>query len=469
MIRFKAFTSLSLLFLFVLFSCSTPQAVVEEQFEPNTSVQDYITTLVRLDMDTTALGSQWIQWADPLSNLPDLSLVPFSEQRFFDPAVPEAAYLLFEGVRGQQISINLEPDSDMSYFADVFGMGPRFDPRNPDSEVQIEQVASALFFHEDQALRQGPSQIIIEPRNTRFFLVRILPRLLEGGRMGITISNQAIATVWPVENTGPPQIWSFFGDPRDGGRRVHHGVDIFAPRGTPILAPVAGRITRVGERNLGGLSVSMMDDLRGISYYFAHLDSYGDVTAGQVVEAGHIIGYVGNTGNAITTPPHLHLGIYDRTWGSPVDPWYYLVQVNHTQFLNASALFEEWVNQNNNLELGVTIPYFYVFQDPAPRFFSQTSHHNPTVVSPARRDGRGEVIRPQDRHISRLSFDGVYQPQPGFLVSGGDFPPSIRFVALRRDALGFRFPDGSLRWLPRSNQNQQQLEQMILTAPQGAG
>lgn len=126
---------------------------------------------------------------------------------------------------------------------------------------------------------------------------------------------------FPVEGKDQRAIWSFFRDPRDGGQRVHHGVDIFAHRGTPVYAVTEGRV-RTNQTPRGGRVVWLQDAHRRTNYYYAHLDEI-HVDSGQQVVAGDLIGTVGNTGNAVTTPPHLHFSIYIR-FGGPVDPLPYL-------------------------------------------------------------------------------------------------------------------------------------------------
>ena len=102
-------------------------------------------------------------------------------------------------------------------------------------------------------------------------------------------------------------IQSRWGAPRDGGARRHEGIDVFAPRGTPVLAGAAGRVSRVQETPIGGRVVWLQTDAG--SLYYAHLDR-PLVAAGDRVGAGDTLGTVGNTGNAAATPPHLHFGIY---------------------------------------------------------------------------------------------------------------------------------------------------------------
>ena len=97
-----------------------------------------------------------------------------------------------------------------------------------------------------------------------------------------------------------------------------HGIDIFAPRGTPVLAAARGYVTRVNETPRGGRVVWVRDETRSLSLYYAHLDKQL-VENGSFVEIGDTLGLVGNTGNARTTPPHLHFGVYRRGEG-PLDP-----------------------------------------------------------------------------------------------------------------------------------------------------
>lgn len=98
-----------------------------------------------------------------------------------------------------------------------------------------------------------------------------------------------------------------FGAPRSGGRR-HAGIDIFAPKGSPILAPIAGKVVKVDANSgLGGNAV-WVNGADGRAYYFAHLDKIG-VAVGQALTAGSQLGTVGDTGNAKGGSPHLHFSI----------------------------------------------------------------------------------------------------------------------------------------------------------------
>jgi hypothetical protein len=139
-------------------------------------------------------------------------------------------------------------------------------------------------------------------------IVRVQPELMEGGTIAIEITTAAGLT-FPVEGKNSRAIGSVFGDPRDGGARSHEGIDIFAPRGTPVKAVADGVVTNVGNTNIGGRVVWQYDSERDVTYYYAHLTEQ-NVRVGQRVRAGEIVGTVGNTGNARTTPPHLHFAVY---------------------------------------------------------------------------------------------------------------------------------------------------------------
>ena len=113
----------------------------------------------------------------------------------------------------------------------------------------------------------------------------------------------------PVQGVSVRRVADTWHAPRSGGRQ-HHGQDIFARRGAPILSATDGIVIRVGTNNLGGNIVSVAG-AGGRMYYYAHLDSYADgLAVGKQIRAGDLIGYVGNTGNAAGTFPHLHFGVY---------------------------------------------------------------------------------------------------------------------------------------------------------------
>jgi len=113
----------------------------------------------------------------------------------------------------------------------------------------------------------------------------------------------------PLEDVSKRQITDTWHAPR-GTDRLHEGQDIFALKGTPVLSATNGLVYNIGENNLGGQTVSVIGS-GGRVYYYAHLDKYAPgLEVGDRVTTHTVLGYVGTTGNAQGTPPHLHFGIY---------------------------------------------------------------------------------------------------------------------------------------------------------------
>ena len=97
--------------------------------------------------------------------------------------------------------------------------------------------------------------------------------------------------------------------PRDGGDRQHTGIDIFATRGTELVAVADGIVSYIGEQPKGGRCLWLTTE-NGASFYYAHLDRWAaGLYEGMEVQSGDLLGYVGNTGNALHTPSHLHFGV----------------------------------------------------------------------------------------------------------------------------------------------------------------
>ncbi|HEX2094802.1 MAG TPA: peptidoglycan DD-metalloendopeptidase family protein, partial [Longimicrobiaceae bacterium] len=150
------------------------------------------------------------------------------------------------------------------------------------------------------------------------YLVRVQPELLRGGRLVVTLRTGP-SLAFPVPGRDSRAVGSRFGAPRDEGRREHHGIDIFAPRGTPVVAAAEGTVRSVETTGIGGRVVWLWTGDRRLSLYYAHLDSQM-VEPGARVRVGDTLGTVGNTGNARGTPPHLHFGVY-RPGRGPADPY----------------------------------------------------------------------------------------------------------------------------------------------------
>ena len=130
----------------------------------------------------------------------------------------------------------------------------------------------------------------------------------------------------PVDGVAPAQVPDSYHQPRGDGR-IHSATDILAPRETAVVAAIAGRVIRLRQNSLGGITAYLIDREERYVYYYAHMAYYSvQVTEGLEVEQGFVIGYVGTTGNAPPDTPHLHfqamrldLGLRDWSNGTPVD------------------------------------------------------------------------------------------------------------------------------------------------------
>lgn len=144
--------------------------------------------------------------------------------------------------------------------------------------------------------------------------------------------------VFPVY--GPVAWGDTFGAARsDTSGGWHHGDDLFAPLGTPVLAVANGLVFSVGLERLGGKRLWLRDD-RGNEFYYAHLSAYSPLAVnGALVRAGDVLGFVGDTGDALGTPYHLHfevhpVGLLDRGYDGAVDPTSYLRTWRHVRYLS---------------------------------------------------------------------------------------------------------------------------------------
>lgn len=280
----------------VIQACNSVKTVFKKEVPP---YEAYVNSLEEASLLKSPMARAWIKAGqDALTDSVTIDL-PFSEAGFFAATQPEARSYRFEVKEGQVVTIEglAKTNAESSLFLDLF--------------VWKENQWAHLS-HGDSTLT-----LVHEFGNDASCLLRTQPELLIDAYYTISINTTPVL-VNPVSGANNRSIRSFYGDQRDGGRRAHEGLDIFAPRGTPVIAPTAGTIYNVGTNNLGGKVVWMRDSKRGHTYYFAHLDSQL-VTPGKRVVQGDTLGLVGNTGNARTTPPHLHFGIYQRGSKDPIN------------------------------------------------------------------------------------------------------------------------------------------------------
>jgi len=135
----------------------------------------------------------------------------------------------------------------------------------------------------------------------------------------------------PIRGIRPEQLGDTYNQTR-GGTRIHEALDIMAPRGTPVVAAVDGKIEKLFTSDAGGLTVYQFDPSATYAYYYAHLDNYAPgLREGMQLRRGDVIGTVGSTGNASPDAPHLHFAIFllgpEKQWwkGTPVNPYPLLI------------------------------------------------------------------------------------------------------------------------------------------------
>jgi len=274
---------------------------------PKSAHERYANGLERAGLDSTALGRDWIGAAAVAISQPLSVSLPFREAGYFAASEARAVGYVVRLRAGQELSVVAEPQGPtFSLFLDVFR-------QTGDTAEPLELVAST-----DSVGAPTGSRLKHEVRRDGMYVVRVQPELLRSGAFTLTLSTEP-SLAFPVSGRDSRAVKSFFGADRDAGSRRHHGIDIFAPRGTPVVAATRGRVRSISPNNLGGNVVWLSDYERGQTLYYAHLDRHA-VAAGQEVEIGDTLGFVGNTGNARSTPPHLHFAVYRRGQG-PLDPF----------------------------------------------------------------------------------------------------------------------------------------------------
>lgn len=256
----------------------------------------YAAGLRSANLDQTALGRDWLRAGEAALASAVTVPLPFREAGYF-PAEAAAVAYQFEVERGRRLSVDVSFDSldGGQLFVDLF------EHREGEAPRRVE------------SLTEGATLTYEVPRDGRY-LLRLQPELMRSGRF--TMVERTLASLrFPVSGLTAAAVQSEFGAARDAGRREHEGIDIFAARGTPVVAVVDGQ-AGTGTNGLGGNVVWLREGRTGRRFYYAHLDKWARDGA-TAVRAGDVLGYVGNTGNARTTSPHLHFGIYER---GAIDP-----------------------------------------------------------------------------------------------------------------------------------------------------
>jgi murein DD-endopeptidase MepM/ murein hydrolase activator NlpD len=270
-----------------IFSKKTPLEKYEEKLEDN-------------GLEKTPEGRQWLAASEKALLYPVAIQLPYRHDGSFSTIKPQAVGLKFTAKRGEKLSFNLDKKDTTSFvlYAELY----KLDATGKASLLQSPDTNVAEFSYD-----------VPETGN---YVLKVQPQLSRVGAYELSISTGP-SLGFPVDNK-KAYIGSVWGDVRDGGKRNHEGVDIFAPKRTPAVAAADGYIVGVREGGIGGKTVWLRPEGQNYTLYYAHLDEQL-VREGQVVKKGDVVGLVGNTGNARTTPPHLHFGIYG--FGGAVDPY----------------------------------------------------------------------------------------------------------------------------------------------------
>ncbi len=141
----------------------------------------------------------------------------------------------------------------------------------------------------------------------------------------LTLLSREIAM--PLDGIDPATLHGNFDERRGGGTRQHQALDVMAARRTPVKAAANGRVLKLFTSKAGGLMVYAADSSERFIMMYAHLDGYAPgLRDGASLTRGQVIGYVGSTGNASPSAPHLHFAIARsadvKRWskGKPIDP-----------------------------------------------------------------------------------------------------------------------------------------------------
>jgi peptidoglycan LD-endopeptidase LytH len=289
------------------------KSVARSVFGPKTPHEHYADRLRKQQLDQTPQGRQWLQASLSALQLPLQVNAPFRQRGYFPAEKPRAIAFAIKAQYGERLHFSIERRKDGPIlYADVFELTAGGTQR-----IYATDTAENTFY--------------IDVSKTGTYLLRLQPELYSSGYYSLAIS-KGPSLGFPV-SAAKSHVGSVWGDARDGGMRTHEGIDIFAPKGSPAIAAADAYVTSVREGGIGGKVVWLQPKEQNVHLYYAHLDAQL-VQSGQLVRKGDTIGLVGNTGNARTTPAHLHFGIYGSS--GAIDPLPFVKK----QQLNAGAPVE---------------------------------------------------------------------------------------------------------------------------------
>lgn len=263
----------------------------------------------------------------------------------------DSAFLIEEAERIRQTTED-RAVADFLFNSQDFGAAPGSGP-TIEEQIERNKIATIIEFDsreleryeavrsrisaESQLLIDEAAKIeeLIESASDAVFFKRVAKDQAQIEFEAFSAGSQVFVNgvVFPISGTVSLPLIDSYGFPRAPGTpdaHWHEGIDIFAPRGTPLVATESGVVNRVGVARLGGKKLWITGD-SGVDWYYAHLEDFAPGLAnGQRVEAGDLVGYVGDSGNAVGTPPHLHMELHPNG-ARPINPFPLLASVVRTE------------------------------------------------------------------------------------------------------------------------------------------
>jgi murein DD-endopeptidase MepM/ murein hydrolase activator NlpD len=292
----KSITSILLAAIF-LASCSSASNTI---FSKKTPHEKYEDKLEESGLEKTPEGRQWLAASDAALLRPQPISLPYRHIGNFPIDKPRALVLDFTAKRGEQLIFTLTKTAAVNFalYAELYKKDVNGSP--------------TLLYAADTTI----TDFTYDVAEAGTYLLKLQPQLFHSGTYHLSVA-VGPSLGFPIAGS-KGSVGSFWGADRDGGKRSHEGIDIFAAKRTPAIAASDGYVTGVREGGIGGKTIWLRPENQNFTLYYAHLDEQL-VREGQSVKKGDTIGLVGNTGNARYTPAHLHFGIYG--YGGAVDPY----------------------------------------------------------------------------------------------------------------------------------------------------
>lgn len=285
---------------------------------PATPHEQYARALINAGLQETVLGRDWLTAADSVLSAPLDVRLPSREEGMFSRGEARAVGYRIALEAGQRLIVTVRVTGlSMRIFVDLFEV-------SGDSARSLVHRASA---REDSIAGDGAlaaASVITrrytishEARERREMVLRLQPELLRDGRYAVELARAPILA-FPVEGGDNRDAHKFAPTAMRGSARIR-GSTSSQDAGPQLWPSPRGVVRSLKPNLLGGNVVWLFDDERALWIYYAHLERHA-VVEGQAVRSGDTLGFVGNSGNARTTPPHLHFGIY-KVGAGAIDPW----------------------------------------------------------------------------------------------------------------------------------------------------